>query len=220
MKNLKVFIGSIFVLCVVVTAIYSCSDNETQNSEVSPDNSMMAKGNLREGFLGREDFAFMKKEFNALSIAEKCALWDEKIDQLLSLQLPAQHLTLITELKAELQKHKEGRAHQIRQKFEQLSVITPDEDFIQMFFEMKDYSFSNNTFIGTGSSTERLRNYVKQDYAFQNTNVTTADCNCAYTCNSQAFIFPHTCYTSTCNPTLDGCGPFGMSECDGLLYIC
>ena len=219
MKNLRFFIGGILLFTAVTTAVISCSENDTQATSEASNHNFMARGNLRGNFLNGNEWAYKKNDFNRLSIADKCDLWNEKVDQLLSLSLPTQHIDLIRQLKVELQNHKDGRAHQLGQVFSQIADITPDEDFIAMFFELKDYDYPNR-FIGTGTASSRLRGYVTaQHYFFSAAPDSDTPCNCAYSCTAQT-INPAVCYTSSCSPTMDGCGPFGMSECDGLVYIC
>jgi hypothetical protein len=212
MKNIK-YLTILILSLSFYTVIISCSD-ENNVEKVS------SNINFRENFITNKTFDIIKQDFQKLSIKDKHILWDNKINQLLSENLPEEHILLIKELKIEFEKNINKKENRLKSIFIQLAQITPEEDFIKMFFELTDYKFHGHfqKFIPSESFNIYLEN-CNYEYTDYQRVAPLPDCNCSYTCTIQT-INPSICQTSKCNPTMDGCGPFGLSECDGRLYFC
>jgi len=211
----------LFFIAVTTAAIMaSCSDNEPNYDSTN------REALNRKEFVSGKDFQDLKENFSRLHLNDKRNLWNNKIEQLLSLDLPTQHIILVKELKEEFAKNVEGMENNVQSTVIKLAQITPEKDFTKMFFELGDYEFSGK--FETVGDNQLLISYLKScDFKYNQAvkgGVASKEaplpaCNCNYTCTAQT-INPGLCSNGKCAPTADGCGPFGMSECDGRLYFC
>jgi hypothetical protein len=211
----KISIITILFAFVSTIIFFSCS-NETDNKDTK------SKISLRSDFLGKKTYQEMKTNFDKLKFEDKINLWESKIDQLLSQKLPQEHIELIKKIQIEYKKANILESNSLKETLLRLAEITPEKDFIEMFMDLKDYNFSGS--FEKVTNLDALTIYLEEcDYQYSQTiNSKVAalpDCNCNYSCTAQT-INPHVCSSSNCAPTIDGCGPFGMSSCDGRVYIC
>jgi hypothetical protein len=212
----KINLLAVFVATIIIAMIfYSCS----KESEVEPSKNT----NLRTNFLGKKTYQEMKPTFDKLTFEEKVNLWENKINQLLTQNFPKEHLSLIKKLQMEFKKSNRNELNSLKETFIQLAKITPEKDFMDMFMDLKDYKF-NGSFEVLKKQEELITYLNTSDYQYSKTVNYLSDsnappCNCNYSCSAQT-VNPHVCYTSSCTPTTDGCGPFGLSSCDGRVYIC
>lgn len=179
----------------------------------------MAKAeSLRNNFLEGKEYLFKKSDFSNLPVSDKAALWNEKLNQLIAQDFPVEHLYLLKQIKVEYEKAVLKQDNKMKELILDLAIITPENDFSIMLLDLGDYSY-------VGFKQEKVNpafyNYLEScDYTYSDAKLPpTRACNCNYTCTVQT-VNPVVCHTSSCMPTFDGCGPFGFSACDGLLYLC
>lgn len=205
----KILKFSIIALLLSALILVACTkDNFTTDSA--------AENTLRESFLKQKDFSTIKSDFNNLTEKEKIALWNEKLDQLLTQNLPLEHKKLIIELNAELKKTNINVENVSNISFH-LANITPEDDFYQMFMSLNDYKFEGG-FIGTAKVNDALKKslkLVKFNYT-KNTNIPNLNaktnggaCNCNWTCSLYAGGS-----TTNCRQTTSGCGFLWAFPCE------
>ena len=161
---------------------------------------------LRADFLRGKSQDEIIKSFNALTTEQKSALWVEKMEQLITQNLPSENSKLIKQMRdSHLRKDLSG----FKTSALNLAEITPEEDFIEMFVSLSDYNF-NGKFTGKTSVSETIISEINAIGLSQ--EIVTGkkrECNCRWTCSMYAS------YSSNCEHTIDGCGFFGSSPCDG-----
>lgn len=203
-----------FLSCLmIVLSILGCSnDNSTLEGE---------SNNLREQFLEGKSYIEIKESFNSLSATEKYYLWNEKLEQILNQNLPQQHKTLLKDLKNELESNYTNSNNKIKEISILLAEITPEEDFVKMFFDLNDYNF--NSFSPNFLPSESLKSDLEGSNFYYSTpddiQLRAPSCNCNWSCDLQQ-INPTVCETSNCEPTTSGCGFLGMNGCYRYLYAC
>lgn len=201
------------LLTLLLSGIFfiACSKQSDESNIIDSNNSK-----LRSEFLKGKNQDQIIAAFSALTPAEKTNLWVEKTNQLLSSNLPVTHKNLIAKLKnLMLQNNDPTKLEDFRNTLVSLAKITPAEDFFLMVEKMDDYKFQGR-FIGKTSVSDEILNDLKNlgnetsiSNNTQNTASKTAACNCRYTC------WMYGGGSSNCKETVDGCGPFGMSTCNG-----
>lgn len=206
----------VLIVTMSITMLtFSCSNENGSNQNLD--------ANLRSNFLGAKSYQDMKSSFDRLNTNEKTDLWNSKLNQLLSQKLPDEHIDLIEQLQIEFKKSNNNKANKLKELFIKLAEITPEKDFVLMFMDLKDYEFKGYFDKDSLTNKKELIVYLENsDYQYSNrlpNPSTIPDCNCNYSCTAQT-INPHVCSSSSCAATTDGCGPFGMSSCDGIVYIC
>lgn len=206
----------VLIVTMSITMLtFSCSNENGSNQNLD--------ANLRSNFLGAKSYQDMKSSFDRLNTNEKTDLWNSKLNQLLSQKLPDEHIDLIEQLQIEFKKSNNSKANKLKELFIKLAEITPEKDFVLMFMDLKDYEFKGYFDKDNLINKKELIVYLENsDYQYSNrlpNPSTIPECNCNYSCSAQT-INPHVCSSSGCAATTDGCGPFGMSGCDGLVYIC
>ncbi len=195
----------------------SCEKNETAES--------VENLTFRERFIENSDYLTTKQNFKNVDISIKYELWNEKLDHLLALDIPEEILDLIKKIKIEYNRSKyQENSSNIKKIAVQIAQLVPDEDFVKMFFSLQNYDSNIDNLKKQISSSSELISYLqnsKLTYFEQenNSNNKLPDCNCNWSCSAQT-INPVVCYATSCNSTNSGCGLFGMSGCDGLVYIC
>ena len=212
------------IIFILVSSFFLINCSDENNDEIQ---NLKIENKERKKFLEGKNFEERKKEFKLLSKVEKFTLWNEKNNQLLTLELPKEHLILIQKLKDEYFKSVYNKENDLKEVFIELAKIIPEDEFIKMFFELDDYNYKNNFNIII--KNDNFINYLKTcDYKYDNIKINidnsdiervAPDCNCNYSCSAQT-INPAICSSSNCSPTADGCGPFGLSGCDGRVYFC
>lgn len=121
-----------FVMAITSLTFLSCSKDENSNpSEIN-----------RSSFLVGKNSDEIKSSFRKLPVNDKFALWDSKLEQLLSQKLPENQLELIEQLKLEMNNVRIGDQNRFQEIAINLARITPEQDFIEMFSDLSDYKFS------------------------------------------------------------------------------
>lgn len=212
MKKIK-----LYLLVLLVSQLFvNCTDSDSYDG-TSP------VAQKRQEFLKEDNYDIVKSKFRKLDVKDKFALWNNKIDQLLAQNFSDEHINLLMKLKAEFKKNSDGKENELKEVFIDLAKITPEKEYIEMFFELDDYTFNGN-FDNKVVSNKSLIKYLETcDFTYDNSKLLQRpylrDCNCNYSCYVQT-ANPGVCQTDRCNPTSDGCGPFGMSGCDGAVFLC
>jgi predicted RND superfamily exporter protein len=213
MKKLNYTVLSLFALVFVSAFFTSCSKDSYAQLDPS--------SKLRDQLIVGKEYSKIQEDFEQLDRDVKVAVWNEKLDQILSLNLPAENKKFTNELKDELSKN-EIDVTKISDIAQKLADITPEEDFEKMYTTLYDYKY-NGKFIGKGKmSSENLEELKKVDYNYKSKSITqklTTDtapidpvdpyaCNCNWTC-SWYRVKP----TSNCGQTKSGCGFLWAFEC-------
>lgn len=197
-------------MTVLMSAVIfvACSQDNVSKEKIE------AKSTLRESFLKDKDFETAKSDFNALKEKEKIDLWNEKLDQLLTQNLPAEHKKLIKELKTELKKSSIN-VETISNISVRLTDITPENDFYKMFTSLENYKFEEH-FVGTVKVNDDLKKSLKSLRFNYTKNVISNSaksngkpCNCNWTCSLYAGGS-----TRNCSVTTSGCGFLWAFECE------
>ncbi len=167
---------------------------------------------LRSDFLAGKDYAKIKSDYNILDKKEKVELWNEKLEQLLSQDLPVENKNLIMQLKLELNKEVFA-SKAISEIALNLAKITPEEDFFRMFSDLNDYNYAGK-FKGVNKVSDdillnlKLINPDFQAKIMSISKTASIPCNCDWTCSW---------YGSTrlkCTATRSGCGFLWAFECE------
>lgn len=163
----------------------------------------------RETILLNSGYLNQKEAFSTLSPNEKKNIWIDKLEHLLSLSLPIEHLNYIGALKAELVALD---GHQSSQRIVEIGVslanITPREDFLLMFASLVDYDFKNS-FIGSESCSECISDMLSESQQGNQNLAKRKSCNCSWTCDSYSGVDS----TSDCEETETGCGFLWLFRC-------
>jgi hypothetical protein len=203
MKNYKLLILVTLFLSTVI--FFACSkENNSDTVDVST--------KFRSDFLKGKDYAKVKSDYYVLDKKEKVQLWNEKLEQLLRENLPAENRNLIMQLKLELNKEVFA-SKAISEIAINLAKITPEEDFFRMFSDLNDYNYG-----GKFKGVNRVSDDVLMDLRSINPDTqakimltlktASIPCNCDWTCSW---------YGSTrlkCTSTRSGCGFLWAFECD------
>nr|WP_315221173.1 bacteriocin fulvocin C-related protein [uncultured Flavobacterium sp.] len=214
-KNLKLYLLLCVLLFIVGTIFVACSSTSDERfKETSIDS------NLRKDFLEGKNFDEVKKDFSELETKKKYALWNDKINQLLTQKLPDEHVAILKQLKVELVNMADDKPNKIPELAIQLAKITPKQDFIRMFAELEDYKYE-----GRFHDDEKISNEIINTFRTVISNRTMeADrsstktskkkkCNCSWTCDSTVGG-----YTTNCEETTSGCGFMWAFPCTGRVF--
>jgi hypothetical protein len=217
MKKLNYSVLSLFALVLVFALFTSCSKDSYAQLDPS--------SKLRDQLMNGKEFSKIQEDFDQLDRDAKVAVWNEKLDQILSLDLPAENKKLTNELKVELSKNDIDVA-KISSIAQNLAKITPVADFEKMYTTLYDYKY-NGKFIGKNKiSQDNLEELKRVDYNYKNKSKITqkitettvpidlndrsqTPCNCNWTC-SWYRVTP----TTNCIVTKSGCGFFMLFECE------
>ncbi|WP_426095258.1 hypothetical protein [Flavobacterium sp. DSR2-3-3] len=125
MKKIKISVLMLLVLTLFTGIFLACTkESDSQESTIN--------ANLRESFLKNKDYSSIKNDFNLLDKKGKIELWNEKLNQLLSQELPTESKNLIKKLIIEL--NKEQVDPKIMSEIAvSLAKSIPAEDFYKMF---------------------------------------------------------------------------------------
>ena len=199
-----------FMMTITSLIFFSCSKDENSNpSEIN-----------RSEFLVGKTSDEIKSSFRKLPVNDKFALWDSKLEQLLSQKLPANQLELIEQLKSEMNNVRIGNQNRFKEIAINLAKITPENDFIQMFSDLSDYKFYghfNSKNISPKYVIDDLQNLklnfsVADDSNLKNslskTAVSSRDCSCRWSCWMTGGTS-----SKNCRVTDGGCGFFLMQDC-------
>lgn len=159
---------------------------------------------LRAEFLhGKSTQAEIVEAFNKLSEKDQRDLWLEKFDQLLSLNLPAEHKELIQKLRDGVDKGVDkSQASEYLANAASLAKITPKKDFGLMFELLQDYEYTGS-FIDT---KELPSSYITD---LENTDMfARANCSCRWCLGYGGST------GSNCTSTSSGCGFLWMQSCN------
>jgi hypothetical protein len=167
---------------------------------------------FRADFIKGKSFDETKNSFDKLTTIEKYDLWNEKLDQLLSENLPNEHMVLIKELKIELVNIKENKFNRIPELAIQLAEITPKNDFIRMFAELGDYKYNGKFSDNEKVSADIINTFkiVKNNNLKSTSILKLPNCNCSWTFDSTVGGS-----TSNCIETTSGCGFMWQFPCTG-----
>lgn len=168
--------------------------------------------NLREKFLAGKTQTQIVSDFNKLSTSQKNDLWIEKMEQLLTQELPSEHIALIRGIKDLMIENKRSNIKEFVEPTLRLASITPEDDFVKMIESLYDYKYTGK-FLGKDKTSDSILQDISKLGSQEPTDgdgeVNRPTCNCRYMC----WLFGGG--TSNCRETVDGCGPFGMSTCNG-----
>ena len=202
----------LFTLLLSTVIFIGCS-KQNDESKVSINETTSV---LRSQFLKDKNQDEIVISFRKLDPIEKTNLWVEKLNQLISSDLPKEHKILLSKLKIQIQQNNNPQnLEKFRNTLIELANITPMEDFCLMVEKLDDYKFTGE-FIGRTKLTSEilydLENLGNQPKILENSTNTTSKipaCNCRYSCSLYGGS------SGSCRETVDGCGPFGLSTCNG-----
>lgn len=201
----RFFYFSLFFIGVF-TLVLSCKPTPTED--------IKATISQREIFLKGKSFEKVKRDYKLLTNDQQKALWVEKIEQLLTQNLPARQLSLISDLRTEiLRTDFTLNAFVFNDKIKDIGIhlasITPREDFLNMFVSLESYTY-NKAYLDKEICTECITDMQNEGKNLKNEIQTrTADCNCKWTCGWTGQS------TSNCNRTDSGCGFLWLTSCTG-----
>lgn len=209
MKKIKISVLMLLVLTLFAGIFLACTkEGDSQESTIN--------ANLRESFLKNKDYSSVKNDFNLLDKKGKIELWNEKLNQLLSQELPTDSKNLIKKLIVEL--NKEQVDPKIMSEIAvSLAKSIPAEDFYKMFTELNDYQYEGKFKGNTTVPKEIITDLYSMNYDYKaneigaeiNKTTVTRACNCNWTCDSYAGGS-----TSNCTSTTSGCGFLWAFSCE------
>lgn len=205
MTNSKIL--SIFMLFILFTWT-SCS-NSTDD---------VKNTNLREQLFSDKDYNETKKIYKSLDSSSKINLWIEKLNNLLILDLPSEHLELINSLVLELENAESSNRSNMVNIAINLAKITPEKDFHMMFGTLDDYDYKGN-FTGNHISKDLILEMENLDVRYlsqkSNTKMTSrlvmVECNCKWTCS---FFETASSQGENCETSNGGCGFLWIQDCE------
>jgi hypothetical protein len=195
MTKIKLSVLGLIALFLSTTIFIACSKENNEDS-----NYVASK--LRTTFVDAKNYSEMSNNFNLLSKNEKTALWNDKLNQLLALNLPTEHKELISALKLEISKD-EMDAKKISDIAINLAKLTPEEDFAKMFANLNDYKYN-----GKFEGKTRVSIKAIEEFKISNSITSKYPCNCEWTCSWYGSS------TSNCKGTSSGCGFMWFFECE------
>lgn len=209
MKKIKISVLMLLVLTLFTGIFLACTkESDSQESTIN--------ANLRESFLKNKDYSSIKNDFNLLDKKGKIELWNEKLNQLLSQELPTESKNLIKKLIIEL--NKEQVDPKIMSEIAvSLAKSIPAEDFYKMFTELNDYKYEGKFKGNTIVPKEIITDLYSMNYDYKaneigskiNKTTVTSACNCNWTCDSYAGGS-----TADCTSTTSGCGFLWAFSCE------
>ncbi|MFV8356688.1 bacteriocin fulvocin C-related protein [Flavobacterium sp. XS1P32] len=209
MKKIKISVLMLLVLTLFAGIFFGCTkESDSQESTIN--------ANLRESFLKNKDYSSVKNDFNLLDKKGKIELWNEKLNQLLSQELPADIKNLIKKLIVELNK-KQVDPKIMSETAVSLAKSIPAEDFYKMFTELNDYRYEGKFKGNTIAPKEIITDLYSMNYDYKaneigaeiNKTTVTRACNCNWTCDSYAGGS-----TANCTSTTSGCGFLWAFSCE------
>lgn len=166
--------------------------------------------NARERFLtGKKNHKEVVDAYNKLSDAEQKELWLEKFNQLISLNLPSEHKSLIKELRDDFADGVDTEKEDFFKTAAKLASITPAKDFGFMFETLLDYKYENK-FVDNKSLPESFINDLNSLNAYANLSAGTlarGNCSCRW-CLGMGTTGTY------CKPTDSGCGFLWLQSCN------
>jgi hypothetical protein len=164
--------------------------------------------NLRANFLNGKTHDQIILDYNNLSTEGQNALWIEKLDQLLSQNLPQQHKTLIENIREIMMNNQNPtRVDGFIQNAVELAQITPLEDLSSMYESLYDYNFTGN-FSGNTITPEVIIDDIRNLNNPKTPSTGRVTCSCRW-------CIGHEGHTGTnCEATDYGCGWFGFQSCN------
>jgi hypothetical protein len=167
--------------------------------------------NLRRDFLQGKTKTQMVDAYNKLSQNDQRNLWLEKMDQLLSLPLPAEHLKLISLIRSGLEKGvTTEQSTSFLESAAKVAKITPVADYGAMFESLSDYKF-NGKFSDTKQVSETHINYILNIDLFSDASSSARakpKCSCRW-------CLGYSDNPSTdCTATSHGCGFLWLQSCN------
>ncbi len=163
---------------------------------------------LRAKFLEGKTYDQVLADFNKLDDTEKTALWVEKMDQLLNVDLPKENKVVISEIRDMLLKN--GFTSKVEGFVDiaiKLAKLTPLEDFVKMIESLDDYKYENK-FIGSTDVPENIINDIMNINNTQiNISVARVPCSCRW-----CIGFGDHTYTD-CTHSEYGCGFLWFQSC-------
>jgi hypothetical protein len=157
---------------------------------------------LRADFLKGKTHRQAVEAFNQLTESDQKKLWIEKIDQILSQNLPIEHKKLVTEIRTGVDKGVDKNSAQaFLGSAANLARITPAKDFGNMFETLADFKYDGK-FVNTKKMPESIILDIQNLDLFARGN-----CSCRW-CLGQGST------GSNCKATLDGCGFLWLQACN------
>lgn len=184
-----------FVFFIFCSVFFSCTNKADHE-------------NPRTLLLKFTDEQQIKSEFQKLPKDMQINVWKDKLQNLLSQDLPKEHLALINQLMELLNSqvfdfsNQEMRAIAIN-----LLKITPREDMVLMFEKIQNYEYKGQ-FIGKEICSACIKDIETPPVSLKDSPNSLPRCNCYWTCLSSAG-------TGGCEATSDGCGFLGFQSCRG-----
>ena len=195
MTKFKLSILGLIVVFLSTAIFIACSkENGEETNYVS--------SKLRTTFLEGKNYSKISNDFNMLSKKEKTDLWNDKLNQLLSLDLPIEHKELISDLKLEISKDQMD-VKKISNIAISLAKLTPEEDFAKMFTNLYDYNY-----YGKFEGKTKVSIKAIEKFKINNSINSKIPCNCEWTCSWYGNS------TSNCKTTSSGCGFMWFFECE------
>jgi len=192
---------------IVAIIVTGCSNEETNNSEESYKISA-----LRANLIENKTISEIKTDYATTLTSDKVAIWQDKLEQLKSLDIPSENIKLIDNLSKELQNYNTSKEiGKINAIAEKLANITPVKDYIKMFASLENYQFTGK-FEGDIMAIEYFNTFkIKNTFEISSISSTskTPDCNCRWTCDEHNSGVSNT----DCIETSIGCGFLWLGSC-------
>lgn len=198
---------TIVKFAIMALLIVSCSSEDSNNS-----NQNYKISTLRANLTENKTISEIKEKYSSIVSEDKISVWQDKLEQLKSLDLPSENLILINELSKELKNYNVSKEIDgINAIAKSLANITPIEDYVKMFASLENYQFTDK-FEGSAMAIDYFDSFeVKNDFEFKLESSTSKrpDCNCRWTCGEVSGSH------SNCNETSIGCGFLWLGSCTG-----
>ena len=198
---MKRFITITFISMIAVIIAISCNRNAENPTTL---NASTQVSNFRINFSRNKTQAVLKDDYRSLTISKQKELWLDKLNQIKTQTLSSKQLNLINELEIVIS-GKDDEFISSNQKIKNLGIdlalITPREDFIQMFSSLENYI--PNTGISTEICNECISDLKNESIISDKSKVSfrLGGCNCKWTCGWGPYVS-----SSNCTPTDTGCG--------------
>lgn len=205
-QSLKFLIILSFISAVIISA---CSVNELNpNLEIDP----------RLEFIdGKTDFE-IKEVFINSSFNEQKEFWKSKLSQITQTEISNQQKSLISSLLEEFENVttiEELKNLKVQELAISLAAITPREDFLNMFTNLRNFepSILSDLEVCHECLESLVNDWDNGEPIFENNGRMMAKCNCKWTCNIN-FTTMDNKVTTDCTSTDRGCGFLLVQSCN------
>jgi hypothetical protein len=204
-----------FILCFTATTIISgCSINEdTPNIEIDS----------RLVFIDGKTDLEIKEGFFNLDFEGQKELWISKLHQVLTTSIDQDQKDYINILVSEFEKSnniQDLKSNRIQVIAIEIAKITPKEDLISMFTNLRNFEPSNSSAFEVCNECldSLIEDWDSDNEIFETSAKTMAKCNCKWTCGV-CFCSMDVKITSDCTATSSGCGFLWLQSCEKRDYI-